>query len=161
VNSVASKLLRISNQGATLHCRHEPCKNPHTNSHESDHMILYMWMSHVSRMTRASLDNCRHEPFQNFSKSSSVVTLHCEINSLEGELLRNSINVSFHIWRYSVAKMHRMLIFRKRTLWLVALLRKMTCNLRHPTGLCHPVQILVKLLRSNLHRSFPAKRPYN
>ena len=29
--------------------------------------------------------------------------------------------------------------FRKRALQLVALLRKMTCNLRHPMGLRHPV----------------------
>ena len=29
--------------------------------------------------------------------------------------------------------------FRKRALYLVALLRTMTCNLRHPMGLCHPV----------------------
>jgi len=28
--------------------------------------------------------------------------------------------------------------FRKRSLQLVALLRKMTCNLRHPMSLCHP-----------------------
>jgi len=30
-------------------------------------------------------------------------------------------------------------IFRKRALYLVALLRKMTCNLRHPMSLRHPV----------------------
>jgi len=28
---------------------------------------------------------------------------------------------------------------RKRAPWIVALLREMTCNLRHPMGLCHPV----------------------
>ena len=31
-------------------------------------------------------------------------------------------------------------IFRKRALWLVSLLQKITCNLRHPMGLRHPVQ---------------------
>jgi len=30
-------------------------------------------------------------------------------------------------------------IFRKRALSLVALLRKVSCNLRHPMGLRHPV----------------------
>ena len=47
--------------------------------------------------------------------------------------------------RYREAKKHRMpYVFRsfsvKRTLSLVALLRKMTCNLRHPIGLRHPVE---------------------
>ena len=32
-------------------------------------------------------------------------------------------------------------IFRKRVLSLVAIFRKETCNLRHPTGLRHPVRI--------------------
>jgi len=32
-----------------------------------------------------------------------------------------------------------LVIFRKRALWFVALLPKMTCNLRHPMGLRHPV----------------------
>ena len=45
--------------------------------------------------------------------------------------------------KYRVAKTHRMpylyVIFRKRALQLVALLRKMTCNLRHPMGLRHSV----------------------
>jgi len=30
-----------------------------------------------------------------------------------------------------------LVVFRKRALWLVSLLRKMTCNLRHPMGLRH------------------------
>jgi len=30
-------------------------------------------------------------------------------------------------------------IFRERALIFVALLRNMTCNLRHPVGLCQPV----------------------
>jgi len=30
-------------------------------------------------------------------------------------------------------------IFHRRALWLAALLQKITCNLRHPTGLLHPV----------------------
>ena len=32
-------------------------------------------------------------------------------------------------------------IFRKRALELVALLRKTTCNLRYPMGLRHPVMV--------------------
>jgi len=35
-------------------------------------------------------------------------------------------------------------IFRKRALELVAILRKMTCNLRHPMGLRHPVTLVNK-----------------
>ena len=31
-------------------------------------------------------------------------------------------------------------VFRKSALYLVAFLQKMTCNLRHPMGLCHPVR---------------------
>jgi len=45
---------------------------------------------------------------------------------------------------YRVAKIHRMpylllVIFHKRALELVALLQKMSCNLRHPMHLRHPV----------------------
>jgi len=32
-------------------------------------------------------------------------------------------------------------IFRERALYIVALLRKMTCNLRHPMPLRHPVAL--------------------
>jgi len=39
-------------------------------------------------------------------------------------------------------------IFCKRALKLVALLRKMTCNLRHPMGLRHPVLLLSTTLRA-------------
>ena len=47
---------------------------------------------------------------------------------------------------YRVAKMHKMPYrYRsfscKRALWIVALLRKMTCNLRYPIGFCHFVCI--------------------
>jgi len=48
---------------------------------------------------------------------------------------------------YRVVETHRMSsnmglrypVFHKRALYLVALLRKMTCNLRHPMGLRYPV----------------------
>jgi len=37
-------------------------------------------------------------------------------------------------------------ILRKRALQLVALLRKMTCNLRHPKGLRYTVQYIASCL---------------
>ena len=49
-------------------------------------------------------------------------------------------------------------IFRKRALYLVALLRKMTCNLRHPMGLRHPVQVVGKLWHSYVERHVTCKR---
>ena len=42
-------------------------------------------------------------------------------------------------------------IFRNRALQLVALLRKMTCNLRHPTGLRHPISVFVLILYVRLN----------
>ena len=42
-------------------------------------------------------------------------------------------------------------IFRERALYLVALLRKMTCNLRQPTGLSHPVRLLQTILDSRVN----------
>jgi len=49
-------------------------------------------------------------------------------------------------------------IFRKWALKLVALLRKMTCNLRHPMGLRHPVVSFVGLFPC-IQVSFDTNKP--
>ena len=41
-------------------------------------------------------------------------------------------------------------VFREKALDIVALLREMTCNLRHPMGLCHPVQQHLQKNRGSL-----------
>jgi len=53
------------------------------------------------------------------------------------------------------------IIFRKRALQLVALLRKETCNLRHPMHLRHPAPPLYSLLHSStaMHFWFPLDPP--
>jgi len=45
-------------------------------------------------------------------------------------------------WRSYVRCLSSWEIFRKRALYLMALLRKETCNLRHPMHLRHPVQMI-------------------
>jgi len=50
-----------------------------------------------------------------------------------------SHNIYIYIYIYIYVYICLLVIFRKRDIQLVALLRKMTCNFRHPMGLCYSV----------------------
>jgi len=69
-------------------------------------------------------------PSANGKKSSSVCSL---LNVLYEPTVQGGVE--------SYDALSLQVIFRERALYIVALLRKMTCNLRHPMPLRHPVEL--------------------
>jgi len=55
---------------------------------------------------------------------------------------------------------HRVMGCLMWALYLVALLRKLTCNLRHPPGLCHPVPHLLTTTPTNIHTNQKMRPDY-
>jgi len=75
--------------------------------------------------------------------NACVTRMRCFIRVTHAfEPLRSTFHVKCTMALYRVASydaLSLLVIFRERALYIVALLRKMICNLRHPTGLRHPV----------------------
>jgi len=94
-------------------------------------------MHHASCIMHSSLFNIHHALFKCMIHQS-IFILHSSFFILQKALLIlhhvHSIQsgvASQDVWSLQV-------IFRKKALWFVALLLKITCNLRHPVGLRHP-----------------------
>ena len=62
----------------------------------------------------------------------------------ESACVRQWLYTSCTGWRRVIGCLISIIIFRKRALYLVALLRKMTCNLRHTMSLRHPVSVFLE-----------------
>ena len=134
------------------------CTNPYTQTHTHTHTYLHIY-THIHTCTIFSMQESSEtlvlshsvcEKEVNFPRSgkqlpSSLRTKY-ELFFFFGSQICNQRQTTAIMLVYKVQggenpqdALSVQLIFRKRALQMVALLRKETCNFRHPVGLCHPV----------------------
>ena len=94
-----------------------------------DSFIRVTWLMHTRGMTHSCV---RHDSSLWMRRDSFTPRIQMSGAAHMTWLIR------IGRWR-PIGCLKLQVIFRKRALYLVALLRKMTCNLRHPMGLRHPV----------------------
>jgi len=106
------------------------------------------WMSHFSKW----MSHVSHGRVMSYVEESCPMSCHTDQTEKRSHVSHE--RVVSDVKEYRVAWSHRMLYLHrsfsaKKALQVVALLRKMICNSRHPMSLCHP-------LRSHLlsHRSY-------
>jgi len=146
---------------------------PH-HSYAASHMwLIHIWMRHMNDTSH------RNDEINQYIKRNSLVctgriqttgiqqTIHLHNTFFEIRGVKSFVPVRIngfllHDGEDPEDALSLWVIFRKRTLQLVALLQKETCNWRHPMHLCHPVATqsrnlqILWFVRRLCHKLYPS-----